>query len=117
MGGIKDSRGGVINVLNLVEVVAEKTNTLGYETGACDYFRALCQQSFPGPLVGGNAGSKELNKWIDDKIANYETSYTDYRKGDLLRLLLSLLKISVQYYGKLRSPFGSDQILKVWCNV
>lgn len=113
MGVIKDSRGGLINVLNLTEVFMDKTDTSGYETGAGDYFRALCKQSFPGPLVNGNVGSKELNKWIDDKIANYETPYMVYRKGALLSLLFSLLKLALQFYGKLRSPFGSDQAMKV----
>ncbi|KAK7319642.1 hypothetical protein RJT34_04365 [Clitoria ternatea] len=36
----------------------------------------------------------------------------DYKKGERLKLLLSLLKIACQHYGKLRSPFGSDTILK-----
>ncbi|PON61160.1 COPII coat assembly protein, Sec [Parasponia andersonii] len=110
--GIQDSRGGLINVLNMTEVFMDKTHTSMYETGGGDYFPALCQQHLPGPLVNGNVGSKELKKWIDDKIANYETPYIDYWKGDLLRLLFSLLKLALQYYGKLRSPFGSDQALK-----
>ncbi|KAE8713796.1 Protein transport protein SEC16B-like protein [Hibiscus syriacus] len=77
-----------------------------------DYFNTLCQQSFPGPLVGGNVGSKDLNKWIDDRIASCESPNMDYGKGELLRMLLSLLKIAWQHYGKLRSPFGSDILLK-----
>lgn len=113
---VKDSVKGVISVLNLMEVFTDKTDTTSFRDGDRDYFHVLCQQSFPGPLVGGNVGSKELNKWIDDKIANYGTPYMDFRKGELLRLLLSLLKISVQYYGKLRSPFGTDQALKVFYN-
>jgi hypothetical protein len=32
----------------------------------------------------------------------------DFSRGKLLKMLLSLLRISCQYYGKLRSPFGSD---------
>ncbi|PQM37295.1 protein transport protein SEC16B homolog [Prunus yedoensis var. nudiflora] len=108
----QDSVGGVINVLNLMEVVVDKTDAASFGTGCHDYFHALCQQSFPGPLVGGNAGSRELNKWIDDKIANCETTCKDFRKGEHLRLLFSLLKIACQYYGKLRSPFGTDLALK-----
>lgn len=111
---VKDSVGGVINVLNLMEVVLDKTDAASFGTGCHDYFHALCQQSFPGPLVGGNAGSRELNKWIDDKIANCETACMDFRRGDHLRLLFSLLKIACQYYGKLRSPFGTDLTLKVF---
>lgn len=103
----------MINVYNLMEVVMEKTDASSLGTGGRDYFNALCHQSFPGPLVGGNPGTKELNKWIDDKIASYETAYMDVATRDLLRMLFSLLKIAVQYYGKLRSPFGSDQALKV----
>ncbi|KAL5571607.1 hypothetical protein UlMin_021204 [Ulmus minor] len=110
--GNQDAVGIVINVLNMMEVFMEKPDTPGFQTVASDYIRVLCQQSFPGPLVGGSVGSRELNKWIDEKITNYETPYMDLRNRDLLRLLFSLLKISVQYYGKLRSPFGTDQTLK-----
>lgn len=113
---MKDSGKGVINVLNLMEVFMDKTDVSSFGTGDRDYFHVLCQQSFPGPLVGGNVGSKELNKWIDDKIAKYGTPHMDFGKGDLLRLLFSLLKISVQYYGKLRSPFGTDKAMKVFYN-
>lgn len=107
----QDSVGGVLNVLNLMEVVMDKNDSSSFGLGACDYFYALCQQSFPGPLVGGSVGSKELYKWIDEKIATCESPIMDYRKSEDLRLLFSLLKISCQYYGKLRSPFGTDQAL------
>ncbi|MFS7996967.1 putative COPII coat assembly protein, Sec16 [Helianthus anomalus] len=103
--GGQDSNSGSISVLNLAEVV----------TGGADvhdYFHNLCQRSFPGPLSGGNAGSKELNKWVDDRITHSQTSEVDYSKGEALRLLLSLLKIALQQYGKLRSPLGSDTSLK-----
>lgn len=103
--------GGVVNVLNLIEVVMEKTEASSF--GAHDYFHTLCQQSFPGPLVGGSIGTKELNKWIDDQIANCESPYANHRNGEVVRLLFSLLKIACQHYGKLRSPFGTDQGLKV----
>lgn len=103
---------GVVNVFNLMEVVMDRTDASSSGLGARDYFHTLCQQSFPGPLVGGNVGTRELNKWIDDKITNCECPNMDYRKGEVLRLLFSLLKIACQFYGKLRSPFGSDQALK-----
>lgn len=102
-----------ISVLNLMEVVLGNTDASSTGTGAFGYFRALCQQSFPGPLVGGSVGSKELNKWIDERIANCESPDMDYRKGEALKLLLSLLKIACQHYGKLRSPFGTDATLRV----
>lgn len=110
---MKDSAGGVVNVLNLMDAVVGKTEALRTETGVHDYFHILSHESFPGPLVGGNVGSRELNKWVDEKIAKCESSNMDYRKGEVLRLLLSLLKIACQYYGKLRSPFAPDQTLKV----
>ncbi|XP_076931869.1 protein transport protein SEC16B homolog [Bidens hawaiensis] len=94
-----------MSVLNLAEVA----------TGGADvhdYFHNLCQQPCPGPLSGGNAGSKELNKWIDDRITHTQTSDVDYNKGEALRLLFSLLKIALQHYGKLRSPLGSDTSIK-----
>lgn len=110
---MKDLVGGVINVLNMMEVVGGQNDASSFGWGACNYFHALCQQSFPGPLVGGNVGIREVNKWIEEKIANLETPHMDYRKSEVLRLLFSLLKIACQYYGKLRSPFATDQALKV----
>ncbi|XP_052209380.1 protein transport protein SEC16B homolog isoform X2 [Diospyros lotus] len=104
--------GGSISVLNLMELVTQKFEASSTGVGNCDYFDTLCRQSFPGPLVGGNVGSKELNKWIDERIVNCEFPAVDYRKGEVLRLLLSLLKIACQYYGKLRSPIGTDTALK-----
>ncbi|CAI0413262.1 unnamed protein product [Linum tenue] len=108
--GTQDAGGCSISVMNLMEVVSgNSTDNMSTVGGtSCNYFRPLCQQSFPGPLVGGNVGSKDLNKWIDERIANCESPDTDYRKGEVLKLLLSLLKIACQHYGKLRSPFGSD---------
>lgn len=96
-----------------MEAVTVNTNASDVGGGTCEYFRSLCQQSFPGPLVGGNAGSKEVNKWIDERIANCESSDIDYKKREVMRLLFSLLKIACQHYGKLRSPFGSDSTLRV----
>ncbi|KAL3329564.1 hypothetical protein AABB24_033755 [Solanum stoloniferum] len=110
--GSQNPVGGSISVLSLMDVVSERFDNSSLVMGACDYTRALCQQSFPGPLVGGSPSIKELNKWIDERIANSESPDSDYRKGEVLRLLLSLLKIACQYYGKLRSPFGTDAVLK-----
>ncbi|PHT40061.1 hypothetical protein CQW23_18915 [Capsicum baccatum] len=104
--------GGSIAALNLMDVVSERADCSNLVMGACDYTRALCRQPFPGPLVGGSPSIKELNKWIDERIANVESPDMDYRKGKVLRLLLSLLKIACQYYGKLRSPFGTEAVLK-----
>lgn len=113
---VKGPVGGTISVMNLMEVVMgnTKANAIGNDVGACNYFSALCQQSFPGPLVGGSVGNKELQKWIDERIVNCDSSGMDYsRKGEVLRLLLNLLKIGYQHYGKLRSPFGTDTMLRV----
>ncbi|XP_048230589.1 protein transport protein SEC16B homolog [Ricinus communis] len=109
--GSQETVGGSISVMNLMEVVSGN-NTPSVGGSSCSYFRALSQQSFPGPLVGGNVGNKELNKWIDERIASCELSDRDFRKGEMLKLLLSLLKIACQHYGKLRSPFGTDASLK-----
>ncbi|ERN14089.1 protein transport protein SEC16A homolog isoform X1 [Amborella trichopoda] len=106
--GSQDPVGGSISIHDLLDVVLDKTDVANGGNGACDYFNALCQQSFPGPLVGGSVANKDLYKWIDERIANCETSSTYFRKGELLRMLVSLLKICCQYYGKLRSPFGTD---------
>ncbi|KAL2547435.1 Protein transport protein SEC16B-like protein [Forsythia ovata] len=110
--GSQNPVGSSISVLNLAEVVNEKDDASSMGMGGCNYFRVLCRQSFPGPLTGGSVGVKELNRWIDERIMNSESPDMDYRKGEVLRLLLSLLKIACQYYGKLRSPFGSDTALK-----
>ncbi|XP_027334766.1 protein transport protein SEC16B homolog [Abrus precatorius] len=103
---------GSVSVLNLMEVVKGNINSSSIGNGTGDYFHALCQQSFPGPLVGGSVGSKELYKWIDERIAHCRLADMDYKKGERLRLLLSLLRIACQHYGKLRSPFGTDTILR-----
>jgi len=89
--------------------VTDKDDGSGVISGnGHDYFHALCQPSFPGPLVGGSAAAKDVNKWIDDKIGKCESASTDFRRGEFLKLLFSLLKIMCQHYGKLRSPFGAD---------
>ncbi|XP_021748628.1 protein transport protein SEC16B homolog isoform X1 [Chenopodium quinoa] len=107
----QDSAGGVISVLNVMEVAMPKND--GSDVGiGCEYFHTLCQQSFSGPLVSGNVGSKELNKWIDDRIASGNTPDADYRDGAAIKMLLSLLKIACQYYGRLRSAFGTDHNVK-----
>ncbi|OIV94615.1 hypothetical protein TanjilG_25839 [Lupinus angustifolius] len=103
---------GFVSVMNLMEVVMGSVDSSSIGNATVDYFRALSQQSFPGPLVGGSVGNKELYKWIDERIAHCESPDTDYKKGERLRLLLFLLKIACQHYGKLRSPFGTDTTLK-----
>ncbi|KAJ1375448.1 Sec16, central conserved domain [Sesbania bispinosa] len=110
--GSQESVQGSVSVLNLMEVVMGSTNSSSTGNGTGDYFHALGQQSFPGPLVGGSVGSKELYKWLDERIARCKSPDMDYKNGERLRLLLSLLKIACQHYGKLRSPFGTDTILK-----
>ncbi|KAA3467526.1 protein transport protein SEC16B-like protein isoform X2 [Gossypium australe] len=96
----------------MLEVVNSNTSVSTAAPAACDYFNTLCQQSFPGPLVGRNVSNKDLSKWIDERIANYESLNMDYGKGENMRMLLSLLKIACQHYGKLWSPFGFDTLLK-----
>ncbi|CAI9772476.1 unnamed protein product [Fraxinus pennsylvanica] len=110
--GSQNPVGSSISVLNLAEVVNEKVDSSSIGMGGGSYLRVLCKQSFPGPLTGGSVGVKELNRWIDERIMNSESPDMDYRKGEVLKLLLSLLKIACQYYGKLRSPFGTDAALK-----
>ncbi|KAF5460201.1 hypothetical protein F2P56_020085 [Juglans regia] len=110
--GSQDPVGGSISVMNLTEVVLGNTDASSLGLGASCYFHALCQQSFPGPLAGGSAGSKELNRWIDERITSCESSNMDYKKGKVLGLLFSLLRIACQHYGKLRSSFGADVVLK-----
>lgn len=97
-----------MSVLNLSEVVDKTHPASSTNSGVLSYFHALCHQSVPGPLVGGSAASKDVNKWLDEMIALYESSANNFQRGDTRKLLISLLKILCQHYGKLRSPFGSD---------
>lgn len=107
---LKGVSGSAISIHNLADVVNDQSNV----SGTSDYFDALCRQSYPGPLVGGNAAAKDVHKWIDERIKSCESLGVDFQKSKLLKLLLSLLKISCQHYGKLRSPFGSDPSLEVY---
>ncbi|GMH03236.1 hypothetical protein Nepgr_005075 [Nepenthes gracilis] len=61
--------------------------------------------------VGGNVGIKELQKWIDESILDCEPPNVDYRKDEVLKFLLPLLRIGCQQYGKLRS-LGTDTSLR-----
>jgi hypothetical protein len=98
-----------VSLLNLSEVVGDKADASRItDGGALSYFRVLCRQPVPGPLVGGSAATKDVNKWLDEMITWYESSTSEYERGDPRRLLISLLKILCQHYGKLRAPFGSD---------
>ncbi|XP_074562101.1 protein transport protein SEC16B homolog, partial [Curcuma longa] len=107
--GSQGTPAAVISILSLSEVVTNKldASSIGSST-AWDYFHSLCHQNFPGPLVGGSASTKDINKWLDERISSYDAPVMEFQKGKLLKLLVSLLKISLQNYGKLRSPFGSD---------
>ncbi|KAL8142224.1 hypothetical protein V2J09_015256 [Rumex salicifolius] len=109
---MKKSAGPVVNVLNMMDIVVPKSEGVDVVAAGSDYFNALCNQSFPGPLVSGNVGNKELNKWIDDRVANSGSQETNFAKADVTRVLFSLLKIACQYYGKMRTPFGTDNTLK-----
>lgn len=109
---LQSGDGCFLSVLNLMEVVSSSKGPYSTETSAHSYFHSLCHQSFPGPLVGGNVGNKELNKWIDERISNCDSLEMNYSKGQGLKLLLSLLKIACQHYGKFRS-FGGDSGPKV----
>ena len=104
-----------MSVLNLSEVVIDKVDPSSITNGsALSYFHALCRQPVPGPLVGGSAASKDVNKWLDDMTGVYESSQTEFQGGDVQKVLISLLKILCQHYGKLRSPFGSDPSQEVF---
>lgn len=110
---MKNPLAGSISVLNLSEVLTGNIDAVNHGRGVSTYFQALYQQTLPGPLTGGSVATKELNKWIEERLSNSEPADMDYRKAEVLRLLLSLLKIACQYYGKLRSPYGTDDVMKV----
>lgn len=96
-----------------MEVVNGSNDAMSTQAGVFDYFHSLRGQGFPGPLSGGSVAIKELNKWTDERIASCESSDMVSGKGEAVKLLISLLKIACQHYGKLRSPFGTDINLKV----
>ena len=109
----KGAGGSSISVLNLAEVTSGSASFSSLGEDSSSYFRSLHQRCLPGPLVGGNVGNKDLNKWLDESILHCESSDMDFSRGKLLKMLMSLLRISCQYYGKLRSPFGADTTQKV----
>ncbi|CAH2046046.1 unnamed protein product [Thlaspi arvense] len=111
-GSQKAIGGGCISLLNLLDVIPGSASYSGPGQNSMSYFSCLDKQSLPGPLVGGNVASKDLHKWLDQRIVNCESSDMDFSRGKLLKMLLSLLRISCQYYGKLRSPFGTDATQK-----
>lgn len=96
-----------------MDVVNGSIDATSNQAGVFDYFHSLYGQAFPGPLTGGSVATKELNKWTDERIAHCESSSLVYGKGEAVKLLISMLKIACQHYGKLRSPFGTDINLKV----
>ena len=111
----KGNSGRTVSVLNIPEIVADKIDHSSIANGgAFSYFHALCRHPIPGPLVGGSAASRDLNKWLDDMSGVYESSQTEFQGGDVQKVLISLLKILCQHYGKLRSSFGSDPSQEVF---
>jgi hypothetical protein len=104
----KGNSSGTVSLLNLSEVVDKADLASSTDCGVFSYFQALCHQPVPGPLVGGSAASKDVNKWLDEMIASYESSSNDFQRAETCKLLISLLKILCQHYGKLRLPYGSD---------
>ncbi|TVU12967.1 hypothetical protein EJB05_46634 [Eragrostis curvula] len=101
--------GRTVSILNVPEIVADKIDhSIIPSSSVLSYFHALCRHPIPGPLVGGNAAAKDVSKWLDDTIGGYESSLREFQGRDVQKLLISLLKILCQHYGKLRSPFGSD---------
>lgn len=105
LNATQDHSGGVLRVHSLGQLVTEN---LGNASGGTEsnYFHTLCRQAFSSPLVGGNVSSKEMFKWIDERIASCEYATPAYRNPEILRMLLCTLKIFCQHYGKLRSTFS-----------
>ncbi|KAK1419057.1 hypothetical protein QVD17_28214 [Tagetes erecta] len=108
--GGQDCSAGRISVLNLLDIVTNVGDVSSTGTGVRGYFHTLCRQSFPGPLSGGNFGGKELIRWIDERITG--PIDPNHKNDQVQRLLLSLLKIALQHYGKFRSPYGTDTTSK-----
>ncbi|GJN18760.1 hypothetical protein PR202_gb05956 [Eleusine coracana subsp. coracana] len=78
--GNQGNSGGTVSVLNLSEIVDKADQASSTNSGVLSYFHALCHQPVPGPLVGGSAASKDVNKWLDEMIAWYESSASDFQR-------------------------------------
>ncbi|GLJ49692.1 hypothetical protein SUGI_1054510 [Cryptomeria japonica] len=102
--GSQDNSGGVMTVHSMAQLIKENSGN-GSGDIENNYFDTLCRQAFSSPLVGGSVASKEIFKWIDERIANCES--LDFGNPEIMRMLLCSLKIFCQHYGKLRSAFGS----------
>ncbi|KAL3685238.1 hypothetical protein R1sor_003260 [Riccia sorocarpa] len=97
---------GPIHVQSLSQIVAQSEDQGRPEPGKL-YFNALARQAFSGPLAGGSVSSKELFKWLDERISNCRTEEPDCRNAASLSMLWGLLKVACQHYGKLRSAMGT----------
>ena len=71
-----------MSILNLSEVVVDKVDPSSITNGsALSYFHALCHQSVPGPLVGGSAASKDVNKGTEEHYYVSEWNEEEKKKG------------------------------------
>eukprot|EP00250_Pteridium_aquilinum_P021698 c25199_g1_i1 orf=455-5497(+) len=91
----------VLRDLNQLVLNADKRG----ESDGFSYFSALSRQGLSGPLHG--ATSKDLLKWVDERIENCGMEYSQGMSSEGLRLLWGVLKIACLHYGKLRSMAGS----------
>lgn len=96
----------VLHDLNQL-VLAEETS--GRNDGV-SYFFSLNRGGLAGPLVGGGITTKDLLKWVDDRIAICDSDDLHCTSAEALRVLWGVLRIACLHYGKLRSVNGSTSL-------
>eukprot|EP00250_Pteridium_aquilinum_P020169 c24732_g1_i2 orf=274-5169(+) len=96
----------VLHDLNQLVLAAENS---GQNSGGM-YFSCLNRGGLVGPLVGGGITTKEVSKWIDDRVANCDLEIPQGTSVEALRVLWGVLKIACSHYGKLRSMHGSSSL-------
>ncbi|KAH7425052.1 hypothetical protein KP509_11G037700 [Ceratopteris richardii] len=72
------------------------------------YFSSLNRGGLAGPLVGSGVATKEILKWVDDRIANCKVEDSQWTES--LGILWNVLRIACTYYGRLRPGHTSSAL-------
>lgn len=102
----------VVHDVNQLVVAAESSA----QNDGVSYFSSLNRGGLIGPLIGGGIATKDLFKWVDDRIANCASYEFQSTSAEALRVLWGVLRIACLHYGKLRSVQGSTSIKSQVCS-
>jgi hypothetical protein len=94
--------------------LVSSAGTQSYNDGVA-YFSALNHRGLTFPLIGAGPTSKELVKWIDERIEKCENEDRHCTSSEALSVLWGVLKIACSHYGKLRSLGGSGGLKSQVC--